>query len=407
MEAVGGLGAGRFPGLDGLRAVAILLVLLWHTAIVTRFPLEEMGPLRPLVMSGWAGVDLFFALSGFLITALLLREERLARLVDPGASFSGWRFYARRALRILPVFYAVFFLKTFVLSRHPLFESIRVDEVWSSGSPLGLLPYATFWGTYFLGYLWPHFGNTMPVHPGEAYDVYWSLYVEEHFYLLWPLFLLLVRSRRWRVDVSLSICLALLALRFLAVSKNPGLYVLVQQVSHYRMDSILWGAVVALLLDGDPGARLRRLRELLLASRPRRLLLGGSGAAIVALVLSGSLAMRPRGTAFGLAVGLTLLAVFTGLLLAELLAAPGTHLGRALEWRPLVLVGRLSFSAYLIHLPMMDLGKAFFFATPRALSAANLLLAFLLFTLLSLAAAWLLHLAVERPFLAIKDRFLH
>ena len=412
--------SGRFPGFDGLRAVAILLVLLWHTAVVTRFPAEALGPLRPLVMTGWAGVDLFFALSGFLITALLLREERAHGGTDGGTEpgrIDLWRFYLRRALRILPVFYAVFLLKTYLLSRSSLFSSIRVQELWAAESPLGLIPYATFWGTYFLGYLWPRFGHTMPVHPGEAYDVYWSLYVEEHFYLLWPLFLVLVRSRRSRVQVALAVCLLLGVLRTIAVLRQPGLFVLVQQVSHYRIDSILWGALGALLLDGgqaggqskvglDAGlARLGQLAACLLSSRGRRLALAAVAATCLLLVLTGALSMLPRGTALGLGLGLSLLAVGTTLLLAELVLAPHTRLARMLEWRPLAAIGRLSFAAYLVHLPMMDVGRAIFFAAPRAQHVGNLLLAFVLFTALSLAAALLLHLAVERPFLALKDRY--
>jgi peptidoglycan/LPS O-acetylase OafA/YrhL len=390
--------SGRFEGLDGLRGVAILLVLLWHTAIVTRFPVEAMGPLRPLVMSGWAGVDLFFALSGFLITALLLREEQRSQAAGHGRTFSAWRFYARRALRILPVFYAVFLLKTYFMSRYPVFTSIRVTELWAAHSPLGLLPYATFWGTYFLGYLWPHFGQQMPTHPGEAYDVYWSLYVEEHFYLLWPLFLLLVRSSKLRLGISLAICLLLPLLRFWAVHRQGDLFVLVQQVSHYRIDSILWGGVAALAFS--------RLTELTLPARQRRLLLGLAAAAVVALVLGGQLSMRPRGTALGLGLGLTLLALGTALLLVELVAAPRSRLCRALQWRPLAVIGRLSFAAYLIHMPMMDLARAVFFASPRGPHVGNLLLAFVLFAALTLVAAAVLHWTIERPFLALKDRYL-
>lgn len=395
---MGGPSPARFRGFDGLRGLAILLVLLWHTAVVTRFPPEAMGPLRPLVMSGWAGVDLFFALSGFLITALLLREEQRSQVAGQGRRISLARFYARRALRILPVFYAVFVLKTYLLSRYPLFSSVRAAEVWAADSPLGLLPYATFWGSYFLGYLWHHFGHQVPTHPGQAYDVYWSLYVEEHFYLLWPLFLLLVRSWKLRLGIALGICLLLPLLRFWAVNRQGDLFVLVQQISHYRIDSILWGALGALAFA--------RLDELTLPTRRRRLLLGLVAAALVALVLTGHLSMLPRGTAFGLALGLTLLAVGTTLLLVDLVTAADSGLCRALEWRPLAVIGRLSFAAYLIHMPMMDLGREVFFVDPRAPHLGNLLAAFLLFAALSLLAAAVLHWTVERPFLALKDRYL-
>lgn len=148
VQGLAGPSQDRFAGFDGVRAIAILAVILWHGAIVNQFPLEAMGPLRPLVLSGWMGVDLFFALSGFLITSLLLREERRRASVDGCRRFSLSGFYTRRALRILPVFVVVFVLQTFVLSGH--LSSVNGDKILASNSPFGVWPYATFWGNYFI-----------------------------------------------------------------------------------------------------------------------------------------------------------------------------------------------------------------------------------------------------------------
>src|SRR5512146_2421844 len=104
---------------DGVRGLAILLVIAYHTVGATAYPDATLGWARPLLMSGWAGVDIFFALSGFLITTLLLREENRERLAGRPARFSLSRFYLRRALRILPAFFAVFALNVFVFSRLP------------------------------------------------------------------------------------------------------------------------------------------------------------------------------------------------------------------------------------------------------------------------------------------------
>ena len=384
----------RFRGFDGLRAVAILLVLLWHTFVVTSFPAAALGPLRPLVLTGWAGVDLFFALSGFLITSLLLREEQ-GRL-DQGRpqGFSLGRFYGRRALRILPVFYVVFALNSYLLSWMPVFRSIRAQEVWRGDSPLGLVPYATFMGTYFLTYGHKWFPAPPIVLPGEAYDVFWSLCVEEHFYLLWPAFLLLVRSLRARVAVAVAICVSLPALRAAAIGLGWDEQFAVHFASHYRLDSILWGGLAALVLP-----------HLTLTVRQRRLLLLGIAGLVALLAVTRTLSVMPPVSALGEGPGLSLLALGTALLLIDLVREPESLLGRVLEWRPLALVGQLSYAIYLVHLPMMDLGSHILFGVPRAATLGNLALACVLFTALSVAAAWVLHVVVERPALTLKDRW--
>jgi peptidoglycan/LPS O-acetylase OafA/YrhL len=383
---------GRFRGFDGLRGVAILLVLLWHARSATQFPAGALGPVRPLVMSGWAGVDLFFALSGFLITSLLMREESARVATGGGPGFALGRFYLRRALRILPVFYAVFLLNTFILSRFDLFESIRAQQVWNEGSRFGLWPYALFLGTYFLGY-----GRALlapdAVLPGEAYEVFWSLAVEEHFYLLWPAFLLLCRSTRARVVVSLVVCLMLPALRALATARGWDEPYFVHFASHYRLDSILWGGLAALARP-----------HLSLSARTRRGVLAAVGLAIAALVGTRALSVLPHPTPLGAGLGLSLLAAGTALLLLDLVAVPTSRLVQALEWRPLAGLGRLSYAVYLIHLPMMDLGRVLVFAQPRAPNLVNFLLAFLVFGALSVLAAWILHRLIERPALTLKQR---
>jgi len=229
-------GTKRFLGFDGLRAIAILLVVLWHSAIVIQFPQELMGPLRPIVMSGWMGVDLFFALSGFLITSLLLREEARNEEVGLGQRFSIGGFYLRRSLRILPVFLVVFLIQTFVLSGY--LPSVNGDEILESGSAFGVWPYATFWGNYFVAWksIWK---NHLAVHAGLGYQAYWSLCVEEHFYLLWPVFLLLVKRSRLRIAIAVSACVLMCAARFVVRVEHLVPHQHIHTLSHYRMDSIV------------------------------------------------------------------------------------------------------------------------------------------------------------------------
>lgn len=380
----------RVPGLDGLRAIAIGLVIVWHVVYSTRFPTARLGPLEPFVRATWSGVDLFFALSGFLITSLMLREERRNAAAGRPPTFSLRRFYLRRSLRILPTFYVVFAVLAFVLPLSPVFRSVQVAQLAASGSRFGLWPYALFWGNYFAAYA----ARYVPASsPGAAFGVFWSLCVEEHFYLLWPLFLRAVRGQRARVVLVVAVCAALPALRFAVQVAGVDNSVAVHNASHYRFDSLLWGALAALTLD----ARW-------LADVPRRALLAASSAVVLLLVATRHLAVVPRGSPFGDAVGLSALALASALLVADFARRPD-QLARRLDAAPLRFVGRLSYAMYLVHIPMIDVAKAVVYRFSRAATLGNLALLVALTAALSVAAAWVLHRAVERPFLKLKARF--
>ena len=383
-------GAWRVPGLDGLRAIAIGLVIVWHVVFSTRFPTARFGPLEPFVRATWSGVDLFFALSGFLITSLILREERRNAAAGRPATFSLGRFYLRRSLRILPPFYAVFALLALALPLSPVFRSVQVAQLEASGSRFGLWPYALFWGNYFAAYATRYVHATSP---GPAFGVFWSLCVEEHFYLLWPLALRALRAPRARVALVAGLCVALPVVRFVVLVSGVDNSVAVHNASHYRFDSLLWGALAALTID----ARW-------LADRPRRALLLAVSGALLLLIGSRHLAVIPRGSPFGDAVGLSALALGGALLVADFARRP-EQLARYLDAAPLRLVGRLSYAMYLVHIPMMDVAKFILYRLSRAATLGNLALLVALTAALSLAAAWALHRAVERPFLALKARF--
>ncbi len=379
----------RFAGFDGVRGIAILLVIAWHAAISARFPPEALGAWRPLIFGGWAGVDVFFALSGFLITTLILREEKANEEGRGVARFSLAHFYMRRALRIFPIFYTVFAIEAFTLGARHLLPSIQVWTPEFRGSPLGLLPYATFWGNYF--------ANHPPVgaySPGEAFLVYWSLCVEEHFYLLWPMVLMLVKAPRRRIFLGVAACLLVMVLRAGALRTHVASYTSIQVLSHYRIDSILWGGVAALLWQLAP-PRVSLVRGLL----------AFAAAAVIGLMLTLHLSVSPVGSTLGYSVGLSLLAVAAALLMLELVASPSSLLARALDVLPLRLVGRVSYGMYLVHYPVLDVARRWFFAVPRAPSVASFWMLACLAAGLTFIVAWALHLLVERPFLRLKERW--
>ena len=391
--AAGAPTAFHFRSFDGVRGLAILMVIAYHAVSTTAYPDATLGWVRPWLMAGWAGVDLFFGLSGFLITSLLLREERRELLAGRPQRFSLGRFYLRRVFRILPAFYAVFALNTCLLAHYPFVPSAGLSEIRHSA--LGLLPYGTFWANYVIAY-GPRWAGHTVLLPREAYSVYWSLCVEEHFYLLWPIFLCLVKRTSLRVAVSLAVCLALPVLRHVAVASGWDHPLAVHFASHYRLDSILWGGLAALTAG-----------RIAWRDSTRRLLLGTGAVFIGLLLVTNTMSVRPTGRPLGFSVGFSLLALTTAILLLELTRRPNTWLGRALELRPLVAVGRVSYGMYLLHLPVMDLGLILLFAVPRRPTLLNLGVAIIFFWLITFAAAQLLYHLVEKRFLALKDRYFH
>src|SRR5262245_2792631 len=215
------LGKGRIPSLDGVRALAILLVILSHA----HFPWDDLQAWRPLKgRCGFVGVQVFFVLSGFLITTLMLRElDRTGRL-------SLRQFYLRRVLRIVPA-YAAYLVVLALLQGAGLVEL-------SGLSWLSLTTYTV---------------NFLPSLPPLISHV-WSLSVEEHFYLLWPLLMAgctLSGCRR----VVLGCMAGALALRWLVLLAWPGGHG-VDVWTFTRIDDIAIGCLLALLAR-EPGWRVR------------------------------------------------------------------------------------------------------------------------------------------------------
>jgi peptidoglycan/LPS O-acetylase OafA/YrhL len=360
-------------GLDGIRGVAILLVLLWHCAVRTNFPPGRMGLLAPVALAGWSGVDLFFGLSGFLITKLIVDEERAA------GRFRLRAFYVRRALRILPAYYLVLVANLLVLPAFTIFSSARAA---APARPLEVASLLTYWSNYYYG--------LTRTNPAPVFGVYWSLCVEEHFYLLWPPLLWRFRSRRTRLAVAVGVCLLLPAMRWVAASTTPASVIHI--LSHFRVDSIVWGGLAALLFD----AAAHRRRE-------RRLVLAVALAAVVAAFTTGQLGVSP--TPLGHALGLSALAAMAAALATEVTAAPSAALARLLELRPLRGLGRVSYGMYLLHFQAIDVAAAQVVPVFRYASPASYLTLFLLSAAYAYLAAWVMFRFYERPFLARKERF--
>lgn len=341
------LGRRTFGSLDGLRAISILGVLFHHTGGSTSTGAWTRGHL---------GVDLFFVISGFLIVTLLLRERAHTGTISLRA------FYARRSLRILPLYYAVL-LGTFVLT---LGSDGAGARTYREGLPWALL-YLTNW----------HVVQGM-------LSITWSLSAEEQFYLCWPL----VQKHGGRLAVPvlvmlLAVCIAL-QLVHAAQGVPAGLPDFLQQAS---FTPILLGVGLAHLLHRG-GSHAVVLRAL-----------GARAAAPLCLALLATCVVWPGDDVDGmhrLLAHLTMTALVASCVIRE-----DHGLAGMLRLRPLAWIGVLSYGIYLLHGPAMHLSAAL--VQPPARGPAPL--HFAVSTATSIGIAWVSYRWFETPFLRLKQRF--
>jgi peptidoglycan/LPS O-acetylase OafA/YrhL len=293
------------PSLDGVRAFSFLLVFLAHAG-------------TPFIPGGF-GVTVFFFLSGYLITTLLRREAEASGRISLRA------FYLRRVLRILPPFYLVLFL-ALLLSFVGVLPGTRDWSMFAAQT----LHYSNF---YIIAHGWDG------LLPGTG--VYWSLAVEEHFYLVFPALYLLMRraglSPRGQHAVLLSLCAVVLCWRCYIVFHQGLVGDRTYLGSDTRFDSMLFGC--ALAVWKNPVMDFER------SERPSWLLLGAAAGGVVLLLASFLL----RAPAFRESIRYTMQGVGLYPLFHLLVRYPHLAIGRLLNLRAIRFVGTLSFSLYLIH----------------------------------------------------------
>jgi peptidoglycan/LPS O-acetylase OafA/YrhL len=340
---------GHRPALDGLRGVAIVLVL-WHHTIAALLPWEQAH-----ILGGFLGVDVFFVLSGFLITTILLE-----RRADPERG-SLRAFYRRRAARLLPA------LVAFLAADLGLALALQRDLGREVRTAFAALTYTSNWQATFGWDLDPQ-----NVH-------LWSLALEEQFYVVWPCVLLfvLVRLRPSRAMAATGAAVVAIACWRLYLGDHLGTaFHDVYYRTDTRLDSLLVGAMVALAVQQHAfpaGARVVRWAA-------------PAGAAVLFLCI-----LNPKPfPRFMYGGGFTVVAVATAALVFSALDDHGPA-ARVLSWRPLAGLGRLSYSLYLFHV----LAFALAIELVRGSTGIRVLLAYVL----SLTFATVSYLAVERPLL--------
>jgi peptidoglycan/LPS O-acetylase OafA/YrhL len=351
----------HLPALDGIRAVAVIAVLAFHGGIAA-------------VSGGFLGVDAFFVLSGYLITALLLSEwARTDGRIDLAA------FWGRRTRRLLPALLLV--VAVVAVVGQDLLPPEEARQLRGDG--LAALFYVANWRMILGG--GDYFAQTAAPSPLQHT---WSLGIEEQFYLLWPLVLcaLLWRRRdraalRWLLVVcAVGVAASTLALAATYVPEAPGR-------AYYGTDTrggaILVGAGLAVLLQLRGGRHVGPPRRW-----PQSLL--GAAAALAMLALGWS-ATRVSGTDTALfRGGMLALSLATAVVIAHVVLVPTGWSARLLSLPPFPALGRISYGVYLWHWPV------FIAANADRTGLAGLEL-FAVRCLLTLALAYLSYVLVERP----------
>lgn len=340
------------PSLDGLRAVSIAIVVLSHTRALLPAELVNAGLFRYAIGGGLHGVEIFFVLSGYLITTLLLREYR--RTGD--VSFR--RFYARRALRIFPAFYVYFGL----LAALCVAGVVAVD-----------------WRTYFASATYTFV--YMPHPQGWYVEHAWSLSVEEQFYLLWPALLVFAHRRGWSVRIVLGVLAAMPVVRLvLALTGTNRERAIVTSGS---VDMLMAGCLLALIADSEVGLRLRQwfvhgwsvavllaVGFVVVPYASAKVVAGGAGLLMTAL-------------------GTTVTALAIAAMVPYVVAEPQSIAGRFLNLRLMRHLGAISYSIYL--------WQELFTADPRRFGLGVYLLI--------LAAGELSFCLIEKPVMRLRARW--
>lgn len=370
----------HIPALDGLRGLAILLVLLHHAGVVRKESAGVVGWIYGNIASmGWVGVDLFFVLSGFLIGSILLRCQMQ----------KNWllNFIVRRGLRVLPLYFIVIFVCFNVLTLIPWsgtdwLRELRPDQIW----------------------YWLHMANFRRILVDfdataasvEWFSTYWSLSIEEHFYLTWPIVILMCGTQQlWKVSVFGIAGVTLLRI-CIALGDYPDS--LIYNNTFTRVDGLMLGTLLAWLHYFQP-ARLARARWI-----PAIALAVG----VLAFFIPMTLGYRGGGrkTLYGLLVLYTASISISGSVVWYLV----THHSRnsitetfSMHW--LRSFGKYSYAIYVFNKPII-LGIAMVCDSHFGrLSTTQGFFAVVIVAALCWCAGWLSWQLIEAPFLRLKRFF--
>lgn len=334
--------------LDAIRGVAILIVIIHNQSTI-----YSSLHLQRAFANGWMGVDLFFVLSGFLITGILLDTK--------GSEGYFKNFYARRCLRIWPLYYSLIFFMFVVV---PLLRPSEANTVFEKSSPWWAYP------LFVQNFLIPR-----PTNATGPLAVTWSLAIEEQFYLIWP----------WVVRYSSTAQLRRIAISVICLSPALRLYLSFHDIDLYtnvfcRLDGLMAGGLLALVVRADNFSPSKFIQ------------LAWISLAIAAPFAFATEALNARWIVFSLTTVASASFVYLALF------SPQKSLQRALTNRFLVYTGTISYGLYLLHKIPFDLARTFRLDRNPFLVVSILLVA----CYATAALSWNL---LEKPFLKLKRFF--
>lgn len=371
------LGSVRYiPAFDGLRAVCILFVVVFHVISSDHFWLQNIA------RRGWCGVDIFFVLSGFLITWILLAE------LDKADTINLPRFYLRRAMRLQPAYFSglvIFSLLLFLFHREKF-------PVISHALPY-FLTYTLNLGLAF-GFLdYPPYGQA------------WSLCIEEQFYLFWPWVLQHFRAEKLLPALLIIIALVAAYRSMVYISWNwnhlaaPSVASLnrIFYGTDTRIDTILFGCVFALALYlGVFDPFIEHLRKPWFTT---------FALALIVAVFTWSTGESFKGGWRAATIGFTLMSASAGLLIVALFLNEDSILSRLLSVRPIVFVGKISYGIYLFQeIIWSGYARTFHLSNQAIGTLPQEMTALVVVTSLSIIAAAIHYRIVERRFFSLRDR---
>jgi len=338
----------RLPQLDGIRGIAILLVIFHNETV--KYPFLYLDR---VFAHGWMGVDLFFVLSGFLITGILLNTR------NSDGYFRN--FYARRCLRIWPLYYCSLLLMFVII---PIVYPAEGAAIFERSSPWWSFP------LYLQNFLVP-----VPAQATGLLGVTWSLAIEEQFYLVWPLVVRFCSTAALRRIAITVVCLSPV-LRILLASQGVNLY----SNTFSRLDGLMAGAALAIIVrspDFVPGKFVGKAWMALGITAPLALL---------------TATLDVRWIVYSISAAASASLVYLSLYSDQ------QWLRRLLRNRFLVYTGTISYGLYLLHKIPFNIGQILHLDQYPALAGAVLLAA-------CYAIAALSWNFLERPFLKFKRFF--
>ena len=360
----------RIKELDGIRGLAVLMVLIYHYFNLLSFPWAVGGSLLARLHNFthwfWSGVDLFFVLSGYLIGGIIIDNRESKNFLPV--------FYIRRALRILPA-YSLLLIAYFVLRSQ--LEPARFGALfYGTATIFPAFSYFTFTQNIFLGLAY-----VMHRDPNMFLAPTWSLAVEEQFYLIVPFLLLVVRRKYW-TNLLIGLVILALILRTLFPIFSPYF------ITPFRMDSLFFGVLVALAVRQPCLRAWLEEKKWILRSAFLLLLV------IVALIVVKGILKWP-------AIEYSVLACFYAVLILIAAIESGTLHLAIFRFSPLRFLGLISYSLYLFNLPILWLFHGLILGTSPSLNSWNGCVITLFSLTVTIALASASYFFFERYFLSV------